>query len=179
MQTKISRIYLASDHAGFDLKEIVKIFLQDIKNKNRSEDIVSNLDINFQIVDFGAYAHIDTDDYTEYMHKAGHDLSIDYNSNRNSVAIVFGGSGEGEAMVMNRYDGVRCTTYYGGDLEIIKLGRLHNDANALSFGARFISPEECIKGLEIFLNTEFEKGRHLVRVEKIDHKIGFLSRFFN
>ena len=164
-ENKITKIYLASDHAGFELKEKVKLYLNDS-------------DFNFEIVDFGAHAHIDTDDYTEYMHKAGHDMSIDANSGYKSVAIVFGGSGEGEAMVMNRYDNVRCTTYYGDNLEIIKLGRQHNDANALSVGARFVDCDECIKAVEIFLNTEFTRGRHVFRVEQIDHKLGFLSRFF-
>jgi ribose 5-phosphate isomerase B len=112
------------------------------------------------------------------MHKAGHDMSIDVNAGIKSRAIVFGGSGEGEAMVMNRYDGVRCTTYYGNNLDIIKLGRQHNNANSLSIGARFVDYDECVKAVEVFLNTPFERGRHVIRVEKIDHKFGFLSRFF-
>lgn len=164
-ENKISKIYLASDHAGFELKEKVKLYL-------------NNSDFNFEIVDFGASEYDEVDDYTIYMHKAGYDLSLDTNSGLESRAIVFGGSGEGEAMVMNRYDNVRCITYYGNNLEIIKLGRQHNDANALSFGARFVDYNECILAVNIFLKTSFEGGRHISRVEKIDHKLGFLSRFF-
>lgn len=159
------KIYLASDHAGFELKEKVKLYL-------------SNSGSNFEIVDFGASEYDEVDDYTIYMHKAGHDLSIDVNAGLKSRAIVFGGSGEGEAMVMNRYDNIRCTTYYGNNLDIVKLGRQHNDANAISIGARFVDYDECIKAINIFLNIEFEGGRHISRVEKIDHKLGFLSRFF-
>ena len=156
---------MASDHAGFELKEKVKLYL------------INNFD-NLEITDFGASEYDEVDDYTRYMHKAGHDMSIDANSGLESRAIVFGGSGEGEAIVMNRYDGVRCTTYYGNNLDIIKLGREHNNANAISFGARFVDYNECIKAIEIFLNTEFTRGRHVFRVEQIDHKLGFLSRFF-
>jgi ribose 5-phosphate isomerase B len=176
-ENKISKIYLASDHAGFELKEKVKLYLENIKKEN-----------NFEIVDFGANKYDDVDDYTVYMHRTGHDLSVDagagggdadnFFSAAKSVAIVFGGSGEGEAMVMNRYDGVRCTTYYGHDLNIVKLGREHNNANALSLGARFVDYDECISAVKLFLNTVFERGRHMSRVEKIDHKLGFLSRFF-
>jgi ribose 5-phosphate isomerase B len=171
-ENKISKIYLASDHAGFDLKEKVKLYLENIKQENL-----------FEIVDFGASEYDDVDDYTVYMHKAGYHLSEGVESAAEgaalkSVAIVFGGSGEGEAMVMNRYDGVRCTTYYGNNLDIIKLGRQHNNANSLSIGARFVDYDECVKAVEVFLNTPFERGRHIIRVEKIDHKFGFLSRFF-
>ena len=157
-----TKIYLATDHAGFELKEKVKLYLKK----------------NFKIIDMGAIEIDDIDDYTTYIHKAGHDMSIDLNAGFCPKAFVFGGSGEGEAMVMNRYNGVRCTTYYGNNLDIIKLGREHNDANALSIGARFVKYDECILAIELFLNTEFERGRHISRVEKIDHKLGFLSRFF-
>lgn len=175
-ENKITKIYLASDHAGFELKEKVKLYLQYLKVENKLEE--NNLSINFEIVDFGACEHVDTDDYTVYMHKAGHDMSIDVNAGLKSRAIIFGGSGEGEAMVMNRYDGVRCTTYYGNNLEIVRLGRAHNNVNSISFGARFVDYTECVLAIELFLNTEFERGRHISRVEKIDHKLGFLSRFF-
>ncbi len=169
MQNKITKIYLASDHAGFELKEKVKDFLIDNYK-------------DFKIIDEGAFSFEEDDDYTKYIHKAAFRLSEDANIDNKaikSVAFVFGGSGEGEAIVMNRYVGVRCTTYYGGDLEIIKLGRQHNAANSISFGARFLDIKECIKALDVFLETDFEAGRHEKRVINIDHKLGFLSRFFS
>ncbi len=179
-ENKITKIYLASDHAGYELKEKVKLYLENFKKEStlEGEENKNNLISNFEIIDFGANLYDEVDDYTIYMHKTGHDVSIDANAGVNSRAIVFGGSGEGEAIVMNRYDGVRGTTYYGNNLEIVRLGRAHNNANALSVGARFVDYNECIKALEIFLNTDFERGRHISRVEKIDHKLGFLSRFF-
>ncbi len=171
MQNKITKIYLASDHAGFELKEKVKLCL-------------NNLDPDFEIEDCGAKEYVEGDDYTDYIHKAAFKLSEDASKNlssqnKKSVAFVFGGSGEGEAIVMNRYVGVRCTTYYGGELDIVKLGREHNDANSISFGARFLDYKECIKAVSLFLETDFEAGRHEKRAINIDHKLGFLSRFFS
>lgn len=168
-ENKISKIYLASDHAGFELKEKVKDFLIDNYK-------------DFKIIDEGAFSFEQDDDYTKYIHKAAFRLSEDANIDNKvikSIAFVFGGSGEGEAMVMNRYDGVRCTTYYGKDLEIITLGRKHNNANSISFGARFVEDDECVKAVNLFLETDFEAGRHEKRVINIDHKLGFLSRFFS
>jgi ribose 5-phosphate isomerase B len=167
MQNKIQKIYLATDHAGFELKQKVKIFLQE--------------NYDFEIIDCGSYEYDEKDNYTDFIHKAGKSLSleikengkkdeIDYleNNDQNIRAIVFGGSGEGEAMVMNRYKGIRCTTYYGNNLEIVELGRKHNDVNAISFGARFIDYDECIKAINIFLKTDFEGDRHVERIKNIE-----------
>ena len=148
------KIYLASDHAGYEMKQELKSYLE------------SNYDFN--ILDFGASDYDELDDYPDYMHKAGEALQQDIVNDISSIAFVFGGSGEGEAMVMNRYAGVRCTTYYGGNLDIIKIGREHNDANSVSFGARFLDISECIASIELFLATVFLEGKHQRRVEKID-----------
>lgn len=189
MQERISKIYLATDHAGFDLKEKVKLFLEKIKIENDFESY--NLSSNFQIVDHGANAFVADDDYTEYMHKAALSLSEDEENLSNksntesnkSIAFVFGGSGAGEGIVMNRYKKNRCITYYGKDLSIIKLGREHNDANSISFGARFVNYEECIESISVFMNTMFLGGKHSKRVLNIDknkdHNFSFLSRFFS
>ncbi len=158
------KIYLATDHAGFELKEKVKEYL--------------NQNYNFEIIDFGANNYVEGDDYPEFIHKAAQALSKDMSYSvkdqteiKSNIAFVFGGSGQGEAMIMNRYKGVRCTTYYGGSLNIIRLGREHNDANAISFGARFLDleMEEVKKSIQIFLETEFSKGRHQKRIEEIDN----------
>ena len=150
-------IYMATDHAGYELKEYIKSFL-----KENYPDIY--------IIDFGANTYEPADDYDDYVHKAGGALAHDINQNiLDSKSIVFGGSGQGEGMIMNRYKGVRCTVYYGGELSIISLGREHNDANALSLGARFINQKEIKQIINLFLNTDFEAGRHVNRVIKIDN----------
>ena len=82
--------------------------------------------------------------------------------------IIFGGSGQGEAMAANRVKGVRAAVFYNGPDEIIKLSRQHNNANILSLGARFMSEEEMYKIIEVWLSTDFESGRHQRRIEKLD-----------
>lgn len=158
-----TKIYLATDHAGFEYKELVKEF---IVNKYGEE---------FELIDCGSFEMNETDDYTNFIHSAAKKLSSSLLNNnvRDDRAIVFGGSGEGEAIVMNRYNGIRCTTYYGGNLEIVRLGREHNNANAISFGARFVDFMEVKRAVEIFLSTEFdlnkeENKRHLRRIRAID-----------
>ncbi len=150
IENSIQKIYLATDHAGFELKEKIADYLNNV--------------YEFEIVDCGSYEYNDKDDYTDFIHKAGKELS----ENPQNISFVFGGSGEGEGMVMNRYAGVRCTTYYGDNLEIVELGRKHNDANAISFGARFVDYNECVKAVNIFLETDFEGGRHVARIKNIE-----------
>ena len=157
----IQNIYLACDHAGLEMKIEIKKYLEgEFKNENRGS--------NFEIIDMGSHVYNELDDYTDYIHKAGGALADDIENDILSVAFVFGGSGEGEAIVMNRYKGVRCTTYYGGNLDIIKLGREHNNANSISFGARFLDIDESKKSIEIFLSTDFAGGKHAKRVENIE-----------
>ncbi len=150
------KIYLATDHAGFELKEMVKSYLET----NYTD---------CEIEDCGAYVYDELDDYPIYIKQAREALAYDIENGLDSRAIVFGGSGEGEAIVMNRQRGVRCTTYYGTNLDIVRLGREHNDANAISFGYRFVEEEECYKAVDMFLSTDFEGGRHIARVEEIDN----------
>lgn len=150
------KIYLASDHAGFEHKEELKKYLKEFEN--------------FDVEDCGNLEYVDGDDYTDFIHIAGQKLAKDIKNNIASVAFVFGGSGEGEAMIMNRYMGVRCTTYYGGNLDIILLGREHNNANAISFGARFLDFSEVEKSVQLFFETDFAGGRHEKRIKAIDLK---------
>ena len=85
-------------------------------------------------------------------------------------AIIFGGSGQGEAMVANRFPGVRATVWYGGNEDIIKLSREHNDANVLSIGARFVSEDDAKKVIDTWLSTPFSgDDRHARRNELIDN----------
>jgi len=87
----------------------------------------------------------------------------------NDLAIIFGGSGQGEAMVANTYKGVRATVYYGNETEIIKLSKEHNNANVLSIGARFVSKDILEEIIRLWLMSEFTQDeRHERRIKKID-----------
>lgn len=129
-------IYLAADHAGLELKDAVLFWL-------KAEGL--------QVIDEGAVAYDPLDDFPDFMSKASRQVSADH---LNSCAIIFGGSGQGEAMVANRFPNVRATVFYGGPDEIIALSREHNDANVLSIGARFVTIDECKKVIWQWLQAE-------------------------
>ena len=141
-------IVLATDHAGFELKEHVKRFL--IKK-------------GYDIKDFGALEYDGLDDYPDFILPAAK-----YISEHKLIGIIFGGSGQGEAMAANRINGIRAAVFYNGPDEIVELSRLHNNANILSIGARFVSNEEVEKVIELWLSTDFEEGRHEKRIKKLD-----------
>ena len=143
------RIVLATDHAGFKLKEAVKKSL---------------LELGLEVKDFGALEYESTDDYPDFINPAAKFIS----ENNNTMGIIFGGSGQGEAMAANRFKGVRAAVFYDGPDEIINLSRLHNDANVLSFGSRFIDADRAIELIKKWLSVEFEGGRHQKRIEKLD-----------
>lgn len=143
-------IHLAADHAGFEMKEFLKSAL---------------LELEYNVTDHGAYEYIEGDDYPDYIKLAAAEVSI---NPENNVAILFGGSGQGEAISANRFANVRATTYYHFDPEIIKLSREHNNANVLSLGARFLSNEEMLESVLFWLEIDFEGGRHIDRIEKIE-----------
>jgi ribose 5-phosphate isomerase B len=147
-------IILASDHAGFELKEEVKQYL-----------IASG----YSPKDHGAFSYEETDDYPDFVQKAAKDVSL---GDENTFGFIFGGSGEGEAIAANRYPNVRATTYYGNLLDIVRLGRDHNNANILSFGARFVTKEEAIAAIDLFLKTPFSKDeRHIRRLKKLEERL--------
>ena len=141
-------IVLATDHAGFELKEHVKRFL--IKK-------------GYDIKDFGALEYDGLDDYPDFILPAAK-----YISEHKLIGIIFGGSGLGEAMAANRIKGIRAAVFYNGPNEIVELSRLHNNANILSIGARFVSNQEVEKVIELWLSTNFEEGRHEKRINKLD-----------
>lgn len=146
------KVYLATDHAGFELKEIVKDYL--MKEGDVSE-----------VVDFGALAYDEQDDYPDFISLAAEAIAEDLSGA--DRAIIFGGSGQGEAMVANRTEGVRATVYYGGSQEIVTLGREHNNANVLSLGAGFVDADQARTVIDLFLTTDFsEDERHKRRLEK-------------
>ncbi len=146
-------IHLATDHAGFEYKEKVKAFL---------------LEKGCLVIDHGAEVYTEGDDYPEYIAKAARAVS---DSKGEEKAVIFGGSGQGEAMVANRFPHVRAVVCYGGEKaqEIVVLSREHNDANVLSIGARFVDEDELTTLVDIWLSTSFSQDeRHLRRINKID-----------
>lgn len=150
------KIYLATDHAGFQLKEDVKNYLEEKGS---------------HVFDCGALTLEPGDDYPEYMVRAAENVKKD-SMHDPSVAIIFGGSGQGEAIVANRFRHVRAIVYAGGNLELVKLGREHNDANVLSIGARFVTLDEAKQAIDLFLSTSFShEERHADRIVQIEELI--------
>lgn len=145
------KIYLATDHAGFELKNQVKDFLQS--------------DLGCEVVDLGALTHDPLDDYPDYIALAAAEVS----KQPTDRAVIFGGSGQGEAMLANRYPNVRATVFYGGDPKIVTLSREHNDANVLSLGARFLEAEEAFSVLKLWLEANpLEDEKYSRRVKKAE-----------
>lgn len=148
------KIYFASDHAGFELKNDLTSYVADK---------------GFEVVDCGADMLDESDDYTDFIPLAAKLVSADP---ENTKAIVLGGSGQGEAIAANRFKHVRTTVYYGGNTDILKLGRQHNDANVLSLGARFLSLAEAQEAIDIWLDTEFSgEEKHVRRNNSLDSLI--------
>lgn len=143
------KIHLATDHAGFAHKEALK------------EYFISQ---GIEVIDHGAVTLVENDDYPDYILECAEAIADDL---ENSRGIIFGGSGQGEAMCANRIGGIRAVVYYGYSDEIIKLSREHNNANILSIGARFVTPEESIKAVTLWLETPFSnEERHIRRINK-------------
>ena len=143
-------IYLGADHAGFALKEELKQYL---------------LGLAMEVEDLGAFELNPTDDYPDFIVPVAKKVAESPDQNR---GVVFGGSGQGEAIAANKIKGIRAAVYYGGSLDIVKLSRQHNNANILSLGARFLTKEQAIEVVKIWLETTFEGGRHQRRIEKIE-----------
>ncbi len=149
------RVYLGADHAGFELKEKIKSYLQARP-------------VKVEVIDCGAERFVDGDDYPKYMADVARHIKEDAEHNP-SLGIIFGGSGTGEAIVANRFAHVRAVVYNGNDFEIVKLGREHNDCNVLSIGARFVNEKKTIEAVEMFLNTNFShEERHADRIIMIE-----------
>jgi ribose 5-phosphate isomerase B len=150
----IRTIHIGSDHAGFDLKGEIIRFLEKKE---------------YEVIDHGAYEFDGDDDYPDFVLP----VAVAVAEDPNARGIVLGGSGQGEAMVANRVQGIRATVFYGepaySDESIINLSRQHNDANVLSIGARFVTEEEALEAIDMWLKTTFsEEERHARRIAKID-----------
>jgi len=156
-------IYFAAGHAGFELKNVLVQYV--------------NEDLGHDTVDCGATALDPEDDYPDIVMKAVEEMLA---AGGDAKAVILGGSGQGEAMVANRMKGVRAAVYYGeagseqtdadgNTLDILESTRLHNDANVLSLGARFISEDEAKEAVKKWLGTPFSgEERHTRRIHKLD-----------
>lgn len=140
-------VILGSDHAGFDLKEACKAYLQ-----GRSD---------CQVEDIGV-SNRDSADYP----KIGHELARAVSNNEYRYGILICGTGLGMSIVANRYKGVRAALCH--NLYTARMSRQHNDANILVMGGRVIGEGLALEMVDLFLNTEFEKGRHQLRLDQID-----------
>lgn len=144
------KIFLGTDHAGFELKEHIKEYL----NEN-----------GYEVEDLGAASFDKNDDYPDFIVPVAKEVAKDSKAR----GIVFGASGQGEAITSNRIKGVRAALYYGNNMEIVELSRTHNDSNVLSLGARFLAKEEALEAVKLWLNTDFSnEPRHARRIRKID-----------
>lgn|ERR1035437_337781 len=139
---------LGSDHAGFELKEFIKKYL---------------IDKGFEVIDFGTNS-IESVDYPDFAHP----VASAVNDKDFERGILICGSGNGVSIVANKYPNVRAALCWTSELAV--LARQHNNANILSLPARFISTDEAIKTVDLFLNTPFEGGRHQTRIDKISLK---------
>jgi len=146
MFDKQSTIVIGSDHAGYKLKEYIKANLEE-------EDYI--------LEDIGTFSE-ESMDYPDVAHPLAEALA----KGQYKIGILLCGSGNGMAIAANRHKGVRAALCW--DNEITRLARVHNDANIIALPARFIEFDHAFELVHIFLNTDFEGGRHLKRVEKID-----------
>ena len=160
------KIYIASDHAGFELKQKLIEYVKELAKSEISDRTSTEGFSGYEVKDHGAFEYNKEDDYPDFVVGVAKSVAEDP---ENSRGIVLGMSGQGEAMVANRFPGVRATVWYGGNEEIIKLSREHNDANILSIGARFVSEEEAKKAVDLWLATSFSGDeRHARRNKEID-----------
>jgi ribose 5-phosphate isomerase B len=142
------KIYLASDHAGFGVKEETKKHLK-----------AKGIDIE----DCGAYELNPGDDYPDFISKAAKKVA----GNKDSKGIVFGKSGAGECITANKIKGIRAVV--GFTTDNVRLSREHNDSNILCIGSLFVDSERVQELIEVFLNTPFSnEERHIRRINKIN-----------
>ena len=150
------KVYIGTDHAGFELKQKLVPFIKGL---------------GYEVYDLGANRYEEGDDYPDFISPVAKAVALNPEHN---IGIILGGSGQGEAIVANRYPNVRAIVFYGDPGlfpkdDIIKLGRLHNDSNILSLGARFLNLKEAKDAVETWLGTKFShEERHVRRIKKIE-----------
>ena len=141
----MKKIFISSDHAGFNLKENIKIFLK--KKKYSFIDLGPK---NNNRVDYPIYAHA---------------VAKKVKKNKNYRGILVCGSGMGMNITANKHKNIRAAQCYNA--KSAKLSRLHNDSNIITLGSRLLSKKNALNCVGIFLKTKFEGGRHLIRIKKI------------
>lgn len=139
-------LYIATDHAGFELKNTLVSYLRD--------------ELGHTVIDCGAVTFNPEDDFVPFIRAAARKVSESPDTRR---AIILGGSGQGEAICANRLKYVRAAVFYGGDERIITLSREHNDANVLSLGARFIDGETAKRVVQLWLATPRNEDEKYIR----------------
>ncbi|HWY37779.1 MAG TPA: ribose 5-phosphate isomerase B [Bacteroidia bacterium] len=140
------KLYIGSDHAGFELKEKLRKYLAEKKH---------------EVIDHGCYSE-ERADYPDYAHKVANSVLAD----TNSLGILMCGSGNGINITANKHAGIRAALCWTP--EIAALARQHNDANIITLPARFIDDNTATGCIDAFLSSIFEGGRHADRVKKID-----------
>ncbi len=160
------KIAVSTDHAGFESSQLIKAFLTKIGH---------------EVIDYGPKEFDPEDDHPDFIRPAAEAVA----SGECEVGIIYGGSGQGEAMVANRVKGVRCGVFYGPSIavkpvdaegnmsedeyEILRLNRQHNHANMLSLASRFLSQDQIEKAVTVWLNTPWAGDeRHTRRARKMD-----------
>ena len=142
------KIAIGSDHAGFAYKEKIKELLARLGH---------------DVTDFGTNSE-ESVDYPLFIRP----VALAVARGEAERGVVLGGSGNGEAMAANRVKGVRCAVCW--NIESARLARQHNDANMISLGQRMISEDEALEIVRVWLNTEFESGRHVRRIQMLDEE---------
>jgi len=143
------KIAIGGDHAGFELKKVLTSYLGSLGH---------------EVEDMGPRIFDEADDYPDYCVLVAERVG----KSEADKGIVIGSSGQGEAIAANRVRGVRAVVYYGGNKDIVRLSREHNDANVLSLGARFLTEEEARQALNLWLSTPFRgEERHARRIRKL------------
>ena len=145
MKTLFTKLCIASDHAGYALKEIIKDFL---------------INKGISVIDLGTFS-IDSVDYPDYAKKVAKRVVL----KKSDLGILICGSGTGMAITANKFKGIRAAQCYNKSSTI--LSRQHNNANVICLGARILKKNEAFKLVSYFLNTKFEVGRHQKRINKI------------
>jgi ribose 5-phosphate isomerase B len=179
------KVYIGADHAGYELKEKLKVYLQE---RASSKEFLDKIDFwtepegftQLDIEDKGAFTLNPNDDYPDFIVPVAKTVA----NEKNSIGIILGGSGQGEGMSANKFNNARCVVFYGplqskhaiditgtesdDPYAIIRLAREHNNANILSIGSRFVTLEEAQNAVELFLTTQFSNDpRHIRRINKL------------
>ncbi|MBU0907377.1 MAG: RpiB/LacA/LacB family sugar-phosphate isomerase [Nanoarchaeota archaeon] len=150
MKKELPPILLASDHAGFKLKEKIK------------DHLILN---GHAIFDCGPFKLNPEDDYPDFILPCAKKVA----KTKNSLGIILGGSGQGEAIAANKIKGIRAAAIYSFNKKMIQLTKQHNNANILSLGARFLTEKQALQAVDLWLKTRFSnQARHKRRIKKIE-----------